>query len=112
MQVAEALLNSRCERLKRRFLKSSRRRKTQDETRKASTPLEPPLFRLAETIRRQIRRYRNQHPDWRRDFDYQLGTVSIEQIPRSRVVLARWNEAVCNGSPTSKNAGSSNGVRR
>lgn len=63
--VAEALLNSGCERLKNRFLRSDRSRQTQDKP-------EPPSVRLAETIRRQVRRYRTQHPDWRRDFDYQV----------------------------------------
>lgn len=76
--VAEALLNSGCERLKRRFLKSDRRRQTQDKTCAAST--EPPLFRLAETIRRQVRRYRKQHTDWRREFDDQVGLFRSSKL--------------------------------
>ncbi len=72
LQVAESLLNSGCKRLKRRFLKSDRSPQTPDKTYLASTPSEPPWFRLAETIRRQVRRYRKQHPDWRRDFDDQV----------------------------------------
>ena len=63
--VAEALLNSGCERLKSRFLKSDQSRQTQDKP-------EPPSVRLAEIIRRQVRRYRTQHPDWRVDFDFQV----------------------------------------
>jgi hypothetical protein len=63
--VAEALLNSGCNRLKRRFLKADRSRQTQDHS-------ESPAVRLAETIRRQVRRYRRLRPDWRRDFDYQV----------------------------------------
>ena len=78
LHVAEALLNSGCERLKRRFLKSDRRRQTQDKTRAAST--EPPLFRLAETIRRQVRRYREQHTDWRREFDNQVGLFRSSKL--------------------------------
>ena len=65
VHVAEVLLDSGCERLKRRFLKSDRSKQTQGQA-------EPPSVRLAETIRRHVRRYRTQHPDWRADFDSQV----------------------------------------
>ena len=72
LHVAEALLNSKCERLKSRYLRSDRRTQIQGEVRPPSTPTEPPFLRLADTIRRQVRRYRTHHIDWRRDFDSQV----------------------------------------
>lgn len=87
--VAEALLNSGCERLRSRFLKSDRSRQTQDKP-------EPPSVRLAETIRRQVRRYRTQQPDWRRDFDYQVALFrsskfrDLEWSSEAKIHCAQW----------------------
>jgi hypothetical protein len=67
--VAEALLNSGCKRLKRRFLQADRRAQGDGCTRRK--PVEQQLD-LADTIRRQVNRYRRRHSDWRRDFDFQL----------------------------------------
>ena len=76
LHVAEVLLHSGCERLKRRFLKSDPKTQTQEEDCIPYTPSE----RLADTIRRQARRYRTQHSDWRRDFDLQLGLFRSSQL--------------------------------
>jgi hypothetical protein len=87
--VAEALMNSGCDRLNRRFLKADRSRPTQDH-------LESPVVRLAETIRRQVRRYRTQHPDWRRDFDFQVARFrlskfrDLEWSSEAKIHCAQW----------------------
>lgn len=87
--VAEALLNSGCERLRSRFLKSDRSRQTQDEP-------EAPSVRLAETIRRQVHRYRTQHPEWRRDFDFQVARFrssrfrDLEWSGEAKIHCAQW----------------------
>jgi hypothetical protein len=67
MYVAKALLTSGCERLKRRFLRSQNTACPRD----ASSELLM-MLGLSETIRRQVSRYRKQHTNWRRDFDFQL----------------------------------------
>jgi hypothetical protein len=80
LHVAETLLNSGCERLKSRFLKSDRHTQTQDKACTPRTPAEPPFLRLSDTIRRQVRRYRTQHSDWRRDFDFQVALFRSSQF--------------------------------
>lgn len=70
--VAEALLASGCERLKRRFLRSGQHTQSQDIVDTPRKTSEPPFLRLSDTIRRQVNRYRSRHPDWRREFDFQL----------------------------------------
>jgi hypothetical protein len=77
--VAQALLASGCERLKRRFLRSERHIPDQDvvDTRMIS---EPPFLRLADTIRRQVNRYRRGHPEWRRDFAFQVALFRSNQF--------------------------------
>lgn len=79
--VAETLLNSGCERLKRRFLRSSQRTRTQSQACTLHTLSEPPFVEMADTIRRQVSRYRRRHADWRRDFDFR---VSLFQSSRFR----------------------------
>jgi hypothetical protein len=69
VHVAQALLDSECERLKRRFLRSGQRRHTPPIGGTPVTPAEPAVLRLAETIRRQVRRYRTQHSNWQHDFE-------------------------------------------
>jgi tetratricopeptide (TPR) repeat protein len=82
--VAETLLHSGCERLKRRFLNSDQCTQDGDvcPPRKSS---ESPFLRLAGTIRRQVQRYRTRHSDWRRDFDFQ-----IAMFRASRFRDAEW----------------------
>lgn len=70
LYVAQALLQSDCERLKRRFLRSDPR----VDNGASGTAAEPPVLRLAETIRRQVRRYQARHPRWRRDFNLQVAS--------------------------------------
>ena len=55
LRVADALLNSKCERLKRRFLRSDKR--AEGDGCSPRKPFEQQLG-LANTIRRQVRRYR------------------------------------------------------
>lgn len=71
MGVAEAVLDSECERLKNRFLRFDQHPQSQSLADYA-LPSDSPLVRLAATIRRQVSRYRSRNPDWRRDFDSQL----------------------------------------
>jgi len=77
LQVAEALLNSGCERFKRRFPISEYRTPSQDNV-GAPRKRSEQVLRLAETIRRQVRRYRARHSNWRRDFDLQAALLLIE----------------------------------
>lgn len=72
VEVAEALLDSKCERLKNRFLRSDRHPRSQSMAGDAALPSDSPLVRLAQTIRRQVSRYRSRNPDWLRDFGSQL----------------------------------------
>jgi hypothetical protein len=75
LYVAQALLDSECERFKRRFLRADQRSHSDQENGGASgTHKEPAVLRLADTIRRQVRRYRAHHPNWRRDFEVQVAS--------------------------------------
>jgi hypothetical protein len=69
VHVAQALLASGCQRLKRRFLRSGQRRHTPPIGGTPVTPPEPAVLRLAETIRRQVGRYRTEQSNWRHDFN-------------------------------------------
>jgi hypothetical protein len=69
LYVAQALLQSGCKRLKGRFLRSDPR-----VDGAPGTAAEPAVLRLAETIRRQVRRYQARHPHWRRDFNLQVAS--------------------------------------
>jgi hypothetical protein len=70
VDVAATLLNSGRKRLKARFLKADGAADSEAGISRAVS--DSPLVRLANTIRRQVLRYRSGHPDWRRDFDLQL----------------------------------------
>jgi hypothetical protein len=65
--VAEALLSSGCERLKKHFLQPGRRRITANQADAADK-----TTRLAATVGREASRYRKEHPEWKRLFDFQM----------------------------------------
>jgi hypothetical protein len=79
--VAEALLDSACKRLRDRFLRSHADAETLVTADTSRGDSDSELVRLAETIRRQVRRYRRRHPDWRRDFDSQLRLFRATHSP-------------------------------
>jgi hypothetical protein len=79
-RVADALLNSWCERLKRRFLRSDQPAQTQDNLCTFCGRSESALIRLADTVRRQVNRYRRRHSDWRRDFEFQVALFRSKQF--------------------------------
>ncbi len=95
LRVAGSLLNSSCERLKNRFLRSDQRPQTQDNVSALCKSSESPFLRLSDTIRRQVNRYRRRHFDWRRDFDFQVAQFrsqfrDLEWYREAEAADAQW----------------------
>ena len=75
--VAEVLVRSGCKRLQRRF------RDATPTIGSDGDPLPPTaeqLLRLGGTIRRQVRRYRAEHPNWKRDFELSIATFRADHF--------------------------------
>lgn len=80
LHVAQALLKSGCERLKRRFLRSDQDTEAEDNVGTPRKSSEPPFLRLSDTIRRQVNRYRRRHSDWRGNFEFQVALFRSNQF--------------------------------